>query len=170
MRPRFWKHFWKVLGGVWEAKIFDFRIFLYFFDAKFKVQLGRATNQKKNEKASDYRSWREVGGHREAPGKENRMGSRPTIPVMVQHAAHTFGGRRIESPLGGDHRRPPVLDNCERAPDSWRFGRSWRSWRAWHIGSLRSTSESTRIYHEQTHSDVAACLDWKYIVFVCMLE
>ena len=56
MRPRFWKHFGKVLGGVWEAKILDFRIFLKkFFDAKFGVQLGRATNQTKKQKATDYR-------------------------------------------------------------------------------------------------------------------
>ena len=45
---RFWKDFGKVLGGLWEAKILDFRIFFdVFFDAKFRVQLGRAKNRKK---------------------------------------------------------------------------------------------------------------------------
>ena len=29
--------------------------------------------------------------------------------VWIQHALHTFGGRRIEPPRGGEHRRPPTL-------------------------------------------------------------
>ena len=29
--------------------------------------------------------------------------------LVISHASHTFGGRRIEHPQGGDHRRPTLL-------------------------------------------------------------
>jgi len=110
MRPRFWKHFGKVLGGVWEANIVDFRIFFSFFSMQnLECNLEGQKIKKKTKRQQITASWGEVGGHLEAPGKENRMGSRPTIIVPVQHAAHTFGGRRIEDPRGGITAAHPPL-------------------------------------------------------------
>ena len=43
--PRFWKHFGRVLGGQ-NSRISLF--FRHFFDAKFRVQFGRAKNRKKS--------------------------------------------------------------------------------------------------------------------------
>ena len=35
---RFWRHFGRVLGGFWEARILDFRIFSIVFDVKIRMQ------------------------------------------------------------------------------------------------------------------------------------
>ena len=58
-------------------------------------------------------------------GKKFFKSSFVSCTVLVQHARPFPTGRAadlIESPLGGDHRRPSVLDNRERIIGSWRFG------------------------------------------------
>ena len=113
MRPRFWKHFGKVLGGVWEANIVDFRIFFSFFSMQnLECNLEGQKIKKKTKRQQITASWGEVGGHLEAPGKENRMGSRSTIVSWSSTLRTPSVGGGLKTPGGGS---PPPTH-------PWQFG------------------------------------------------
>ena len=84
MEPRFWKDFGRVLGGVWEAKILDFRTFFDVFSISFfkRGSEGEKIDQK-CEKTKLFRFL--ASGLRWSPGSwgKERIGER-TLQIELR--------------------------------------------------------------------------------------
>ena len=100
-----------VLGGFWEAQIHDFRIFFVYFSMQnLDCNLEGQKIEKKGLQGADGANLPLRSGHPPPGWGEKERGQELLITdlIVVQHASHTFGGRRIETPRGG-HCRPPTL-------------------------------------------------------------
>ena len=113
------------MGGFWEAKILDFRVFSMFFRGRFSSALRKA-KKSANMSQQDTESGNFGPGSDDplAPGERQREGYKifalhkelgfSDLPSVIGQDVsdsefetssarrwHTFGGRRIEGPRGG---------------------------------------------------------------------
>ena len=73
--PRFWQDFGRVLGGVWEAQILDFRIFFDVFSKQILKELILNCYVEQNaEQDAESALWKLGSGHPQAGGKRFRDG------------------------------------------------------------------------------------------------
>ena len=121
------------MGGAWEAQTIDFHTFFDVFSMQnLDCNLEGQKIEKKSHKATDFRflaqgrrwspgSWGEKKRGVQEPDRELELGiwslalcdkPGPLVEddvIMIQHALHTFGGRRIELPPGGATAASPFV-------------------------------------------------------------
>ena len=126
------KGFWPRFGrGLGSQNHWFSHFFRCFFDAKFRLQLGRAKNRKKKPQSNRF----PLLGARSAVvpsllGRE-REGSKSLTKNLSLPSGVFCMAIWIEIPRGG-HRRPPTLWRSGHLVMEFLFlqvfGRSWRSW------------------------------------------